>query len=135
MGTQSLGSRCGLTAAVLALAGCAILPSAQLPSDPTWQGNCGLGVGRDATLHGSVSDGRVTWAIDRDGASRIDLLWPRGSTARFNPQLEVLDGSGRVVAREGDLIIGSCLTAPGDAGAIRIEANDVRPPDWKPGDG
>jgi hypothetical protein len=125
----------GLSAAVLALAGCAILPPTPLPTDPTWQGNCMMGVGRDAMLHGSVSDGRVTWAINGDGTGRIELLWPRGYAARFNPQLEVLDGTGRVVAHEGDLIIGSCSAAPGDRGAIRIEASDVRPPNWKPGDG
>jgi hypothetical protein len=106
-----------------------------LPTDTTWQGGCGLGVGRDLTLRGSASDGGVAWAIDDTGSGRVDLLWPRGYTARFNPQLEVVDESGRVVAHDGDLIIDSCLTAPGDAGAIRVDAGDVRPPNWKPGDG
>jgi hypothetical protein len=117
---------------MLTLIGCAILPSTPLP---TWQGSCGLGVGRDATLHGSASDGRVAWAINADGGVRFELLWPRGYTARFNPQLEVLDETGHAVAHEGDLIIGSCLAAPADAGAIRIEAGDVRLPSLKSGDG
>jgi hypothetical protein len=132
---QPLARSGALVIAALALIGCAILPSTQLPMNPSWQGNCGRGVGRDAILHGSASDGRVTWATDNNGGDRVELLWPRGYAARFSPQLEVLDVTGQVVAHEGDLILGSCLTAPEDGGAIRIEAGDVRAPTWKPGDG
>ncbi len=124
-----------LTLAASYLAGCALFGATSLPSNPEWRGGCAIGVGRDAILHGSASDARVTWAIDNTEAGRIDLLWPVGYTARFSPQLEVLDGQGHVVAREGDQIIGSCLTQPEDGGAIRVDAGEVRPPAWQPGDG
>jgi hypothetical protein len=38
------------------------------------------------------------------GTRRLILLWPYGFTARFDPQLEILDDRGRVVAREGDVL-------------------------------
>jgi hypothetical protein len=132
MGRSALIRVAGRTTLAVMLAGCAILPTTPLPA---WQGDCGLGVGRDLILHGSAADGRVAWAIDGSGAGRVDLLWPRGYMARFNPELEIIDANGRLVAHDGDLITGSCLTAPGDGGAIRIGPGDVRPPDWKPGDG
>jgi hypothetical protein len=121
-----------LIAACIAFVACGMMPSTSLPS---WTGSCGLGVGRDAILHGSAADIRVAWATERNGGGRTELLWPRSYTARFDPQLEILDESGLVVAREGDLITGSCLGVPGDHGAIRISGGDVRPSSWKPGDG
>jgi hypothetical protein len=44
---------------------------------------------------------------------RENLLWPAGYRARFAPGLEVLDPSGRVVAREGDRVTGGCSMPPG----------------------
>jgi hypothetical protein len=131
-----------LFVAALLFAGCVGEPppnpqpgTISLPSDPTWRGSCNIGVGREAVLAGSASDPRVTWGIDQFTGARLDLLWPVGYTARFGPGLEVVDDRGVVVARAGDLIIGSCLSRPQDAGAIRIEATDIRPPTWQPGDG
>ncbi len=34
----------------------------------------------------------------------MDLVWPAGFSARFAPNLELLDPSGAVVGRQGDLI-------------------------------
>lgn len=106
-----------------------------LPSSPDWRGGCAIGIGLDATLHGSASDARLTWAIDRSTGIRLDLLWPHGYSARFLPSLEVLDASGRVVGREGDRIIGACVRNDADGGALRVDGADVRPATWTPGDG
>ena len=56
---------------------------------------------REERLTGAIDDPRVTWfAGTRDRAARIE--WPPGYVARFRPRLEVVDPSGKVVAREGD---------------------------------
>lgn len=122
--------RFGLVA--VAVAACAgLLPgTAALPTDPQWSGGCGIGVGLDAILHGAPSDPRVAWATDRSSGARIDLLWPNGYSARFLAGLEILDSTGAVVAREGDLIIGKCMGSPAP-----VDAGEVRPPTWQPGDG
>jgi hypothetical protein len=122
----------GLAVLTVTLAACAgLLPGvANLPSDPKWSGGCGIGVGLDAVLRGASADARVAWAIDRSGGGRIELVWPAGYSARFLPDLQVLDATGTVVAREGDLIIGSCMGNP-----ERVDAGEVRPPTWQPGDG
>jgi hypothetical protein len=65
-------------------------------------------VGLDASLMGSPTDPRVAWLVDPTGG-RIDILWPRGFTARFDPDLEVLDASGMVVYRARDRIRGGCV--------------------------
>jgi len=106
-----------------------------LPTSLFWRGGCTIGVGRDATLHGSPTDSRVTWATDNGLGMRIEILWPVGYSARFDPNVEVLDASGNVVGREGDLIVGSCTMPPYDPAIWRVEARDIRPPTWKPGDG
>jgi hypothetical protein len=75
---------------------------------PSWLGMCG-GVGLDAVVHGSPSDPRVAWLENHiGGASRMDATWPAGYRARFTPNLEILDGWGNVVLREGDTVSGSC---------------------------
>lgn len=119
------------------LSACELLaPSRPLPGNPAWLGGCSIGVGRKAVLHGSAFDPRVTWATDRAGGFRLELLWPVGYQARFSPNLELLDEQGAVVAREGDLIIGSCsITDPADENALRVSAQDVRPATWQEGDG
>lgn len=68
------------------------------------------GVGLDAILHGDPSDPGLTWIVDRGSGLRTEALWPAGFSARFDPSLEVLDASGRVVHHEGDLIDGGCVT-------------------------
>jgi hypothetical protein len=110
-------------------------PNRALPASLSWRGGCSMGVGRDAILHGSYADPQVTWATDNGTGARVELLWPLGYTARFDPDLEVADASGVVIGHEGDLIIGSCTMAPDVGTAFLVEASDVRPPTWRPGDG
>ena len=96
----------------LALAGCE-LAIGPLPLPVTEFSNDCRGVGLDATLTGSPNDARLTWLVtDREG--RIELVWPRGYTARFAPKLEVINESGLVVFREGDAINGGCVKGPAD---------------------
>lgn len=64
----------------------------------------------DVRLRGSTSDARLVWAMS-DRRRRMELAWPNGFSARFGPSLEVLDGQGDVVAREGDPVTDGCLTA------------------------
>lgn len=71
---------------------------------------CG-GVGYLGTsLHGSPDDPRLTWMVTMDG-TRAELAWPVGFSARFAPELELLDAQGRVVAKEGSSVAGGCLVS------------------------
>jgi hypothetical protein len=85
-----------------------------LPTGPSLQrvtflGAC-TGIGLvGATLNGDPEDPRVAW-LDVQGSGRREIVFPPNFTARFAPRLEVLDGSGAVVARAGDPIDGGCLT-------------------------
>ncbi len=79
------------------------------PPQPGTAAACG-GVGLDAILHGDPSDPGLTWIVDRRSGLRTEVLWPTGFSARFDPSLEVLDASGRVVHHEGELIGGGCVT-------------------------
>ncbi len=120
---------------VCVIAGCAFMGSRALRTDPTRQGSCSVGVGRDATIHGSASDTSLAWAIDNTSGNRVELIWPVGYTAQFGPQLVVLDRDGKAVAHDGDLIIGSCLTRPEDGDAIAVDPAEIRLRGWQPGDG
>jgi hypothetical protein len=57
--------------------------------------------------------------------ARTDLSWPVGYSARFVPTLEVLDGSGRVVGRDGTLVTGGCSTQ--EPGVMFVELESVAP--------
>jgi hypothetical protein len=109
--------------------GCSMIaPVTRLPTDPRFSDDdpraC-AGVGLDAILHGSASDARVAWAIDQTSGGRIDIIWPLGYSARFVPNLEVLDSHGAVVAHEGDLVTGTCSnTLPGP---VYIGKHDIAP--------
>jgi hypothetical protein len=46
--------------------------------------------------------------VDPTGG-RHEIVWPYGFTARFDPDLAVLDASGKVVFRAGDPIDGGCV--------------------------
>ena len=63
------------------------------------------------TLHGSLSDPRLAWLTQPDGTTR-QLSWRPGTSARFAPSLEVIGPDGRVVAREGSVITGTCILSP-----------------------
>jgi hypothetical protein len=98
-----------LTMAFL-LAACRATPSPSLPTLPgvTEDSPC-AGMGTEATLVGSRTDPRLAWLVDLHGG-RHEAVWPQGFTARFDPNLAVLDASGRVVYRAGDKIDGGCVT-------------------------
>lgn len=116
-------------ASLLSLAACASTTNAvALPTDPAWHGGGCRGTGTDAVIHGSATDPRVTWVTATDGTHRMEIVWPVGYSARFSPSLEVLDQHGTVVAREGDHLIGWCLTAQHPEQPIWVEGgNDIVP--------
>ncbi|HEX7612729.1 MAG TPA: hypothetical protein VF371_08130 [Candidatus Limnocylindrales bacterium] len=92
-----------------------------LPTVNWLAGGLCAGVGLDAVLHGSPSDPRVAWLESSlGGPSRMEVTWPAGYRARFNPNLEVLDESGNVVIREGDAVSGACGNNP-DTGMLYLE--------------
>jgi hypothetical protein len=61
-----------------------------------------------AELAGDPNDPRVAWIVSR--GKRVDVVFPYGFSARFAPNLEVLDATGVVVARAADRIDGGCMT-------------------------
>jgi hypothetical protein len=103
-----------LTAGTIALvlAGCVTSPTKALPTLSSFNGGC-RGVGLEATLAGDATDHRVAWLVV-DGGRRWDVVWPPGFRARFDPNLAVLDASGRVVYRAGDKIHGGCTAGSAD---------------------
>ena len=82
--------------------------STHWPPPPATPPPC-AGVGLDAILHGNPTDQDVTWLEDRASGARIRVSWPDGFRARFDPVLLVIDLTGRVVHREGDVIEGGCV--------------------------
>lgn len=73
-------------------------------------------IGLLAMVTGDPSDPRVAWLVDLpDGepGMRLDVAWPPGSTARFTPEIEILNRGGDVVMREGHIIGGACVGAEG----------------------
>jgi|tagenome__1003787_1003787.scaffolds.fasta_scaffold19121854_2 hypothetical protein len=66
------------------------------------------GVATDAVLAGSANDRRVTWLQTPEGG-QMSLVWPAGWTARFSPDLQVLDVGGVVRMRAGDRVSGICF--------------------------
>jgi hypothetical protein len=67
------------------------------------------GGGLDAVIYGSPTDPHVAW-IENSFSSppRMEIVWPAGYRARFDPNLEILDANGNVVMREGDTVTGDC---------------------------
>jgi hypothetical protein len=125
----------GVLALCWSLTGCGFFAPASLHTNPARLGSCSVGVGRDATIHGSAADPRLAWAIDNGSGKRVELVWPSGYTARFSPDLAILDRDGQVVARDGDLIIGSCLNNDDEPAAIQVDPVDIRRHGSQPGDG
>ena len=73
----------------------------------------GVGYSQAVTIHGSTSDPALAWIVFALDGHRENLLWPAGYSARFAPSLEVINASGSVVAREGELATGGCPVPPG----------------------
>ena len=44
-----------------------------------------------------------------DAGERTELAWPVGYSARFVPDLELLDASGRVVARGASVVTADAI--------------------------
>jgi hypothetical protein len=84
------------------------LPTFQATADGVPAACAGVGYLGEVTIHGSTGDPTLTWIVFEPDGRRENLLWPAGYRARFAPALEVLDPSGRVVAREGDRVTGGC---------------------------
>ena len=83
-------------------------------------GDACAGVGLEhATLRGDRNDPRVAW-LELEGFGRKEVLFPPGFGARFSPQLEVVDQSGRIVAREGTVIDGGCVTGSAEGGPLLV---------------
>ncbi len=61
-------------------------------------------------LTGSPTDPRLAWM---NAGDRQELEWPVGYSARFTPQLELLNEDGVVVGYEGTELAGGCEMAPG----------------------
>ena len=98
----------------LLLAACGATPTPTLPTltlaDPI---PC-AGVGNDGTLAGSPTDPRVAWLAEPQGG-RVEIVWPSGFTARFDPDLAVVDATGKVVYRAGDRPGGGCVIGGSDS--------------------
>lgn len=92
------------TVLVLVLVGCS--RSVVLPHFPGLP-NC-RGVGLDATLHGEPDADPAAWLIGNTTGERLEVTWPRGTVAVFDPQLRVVLADGTVFHREGDHIDGAC---------------------------
>ena len=106
------GTRTGISPALTASTSVAALSPDELPlPTPPFVSNppdiC-AGVAIGALLRGDAHDPALTWVEDTTTHTRRDVVWPVGYRARFTPRLEVLDASGAVVLREGDLISGTC---------------------------
>jgi hypothetical protein len=55
------------------------------------------------TIAGSQQDPRVAWVIAPTGR-RVDVTWPFGFRAAFDPDLSIIAGDGSVVARSGQAV-------------------------------
>jgi len=105
-----------LATLLLAACGSTTRPLPTLSSD---NGFC-RGVGLlNATLAGDPNDPQVAWLAVSSG--RKQTIWPPGFSARFDPNLQVLDAAGRVVFHAGDKIGAACVAGPPkDPGSVLL---------------
>ena len=100
------------------LLGCGTVPSAERPSPLLLPlrtmavPRVCLGLGGGARLVGDPNDAHVAW-LEGFG-NRGEVVWPPGYHARFAPDLEILEPTGRVIYRGGDLMPGGCAVGPSD---------------------
>ena len=100
-------------------------------------GSC-AGVGLDAELHGDPKDPSIAWltsllpAGDQPdpGADRLEVVWPTGYTAVFDPTLRVIEPTGQTAMQEGDHVDGGCVTGGpllllGPMDGFRLECGTV----------
>ena len=101
------------------IAGCGVLPAPYVPqptlptvaAEPPGETPAAwAGVGLAAVLQGAAWDPSLAWLEHLDGGGRQEVIWPAGYSARFVPQLEILDATGRVVMRQDDFVDGGCST-------------------------
>ncbi len=86
------------------------LPGLDGPAKPC----AGVGL-EDSVVHGMATAPDPVWLDTGRQARRTSVRWPAGFSARFAPQLEIIDTSGAVVAKEGDTLsnIGGSLGQDG----------------------
>lgn len=84
-----------------------VAPNRDIGGVPLLCGGTGWGGGHFLT--GSPNDPRLVWMM----GGRAELEWAVGYSARFTPQLELLDQKGVVVGREGTELTGGCEMVPG----------------------
>jgi hypothetical protein len=109
-------TRVALIVAAMSISGC-VRTVRPLPGDLGTGGMC-RGIGLDATLHGSTDADPAAWLVDRESGTRIEALWPRGTTAVFDPSLVVMLRDGTVFHREGDVITGACRVGEDGVGIV-----------------
>ena len=60
-----------------------------------------------------------------EGGSRKELVWSTGTSARFEPELEVIGPDRKVIAGEGSLVTGGCPV--GDPNVLYVEFENQSP--------
>jgi hypothetical protein len=104
------------------------LPEIPMGANGLPLGACaGVAFDKRVVIHGAAEDPALAWIVFPDG-TRVNLVWPLGFRARFVPKLEVLNASGRVVARDGDLATGGCGMGPNSALIDAANDNPNPPP-------
>jgi hypothetical protein len=102
------------------LAGCAqTLALPTMATDVVWCRE----IGYEGVLRGDANDPRLAWGEKerRTGSvARRELVWPPGYTARFTPDVEILDASRRVRYVARDVIEGGCVTGPSFSGPLYV---------------
>jgi hypothetical protein len=88
-------------------------PAPPLPSGASWA--CPQA---EALPVRPAQDGQTLVFISLDGKRTVDLVWPRGFSARLlDERAELIGRNGSVIARDGDVLdgIGGGLGSTGDA--------------------
>lgn len=116
-------------AITLLAAGCTSSPTEAVPRGtfefqtlaPGPIGTCAGVSLADVTFHGDRAAGKIWAEAGDNNATRWPTTWPNGYTARFNPDLQILSGSGELVASGGvEYDVGVCTIADG-----RIVVTDI----------
>lgn len=76
---------------------------------------CGAAGLNPFRLHIDPADPGQVWGIYESDGRRFEITWPRGFTVRTLPEPAVLDSSGNVVGRDGQLVDDAGGTIPDSA--------------------